>query len=338
MQKNRFFHARRIFLGLSAAVVLGLAGCQSPSITNLTPDALAENPSQIYNISARIAPKSAGYVKDSVRPTIVIDGQNFPMTKSSLGENIYEFEYQVPAGRSEIAYYFLTTYQVENNGVLSSQEDFSPLYHAKIAGRYVLSLEVNRGPVGAKISVLGRGFTPSDTVYFDSAPVRTVFESANAVSFYVPAVEPSRNYKVSLGNEMAQTPVGTFRVDAVGGAVENGASTNVYTAPSTPVMAGSSSGGSSSLGGALTVSPSSLNLRAGEKAQLVFTTPVSATAGGLLIDVTTDVPESVIMPEVMVPPGSNTATVTVEGGKPGTGHLFAKGAGARELTIPISVH
>lgn len=332
MQKNRFLHARRIFFGLSAALVLGLAGCQSPSITNLTPDALAENPSQIYNISARIAPKAAGYVKDSARPTIVIDGQNFPMTKSSLGENIYEFEYQVPAGRTEIAYYFLTTYQVENNGMLSSEEDFSPLHRAKIAGRYVLSLEVNRGPIGAKISILGRGFTSNDTVYFESTPVRTAFESANAVSFFVPAVEPNRNYKVSLGNEMAQTPVGTFRVDAVGGVAETGTPTNVYTAPSAPSV-----GGAATLGGALTVSPSSLNLRTGEKAQLVFTTPVTATAGGLLIDVTTDVPESVIMPEVMVAPGSNTATVTVEGGKPGSGHLFAKGAGARELTIPISV-
>lgn len=332
MQKNRFLHARRIFLGLSAAVVLGLAGCQSPSITNLTPDALAENPSQIYNISARIAPKSAGYVKDSVRPTIVIDGKNYPMTKGSLGENIYEFEYQVPAGRTEIAYYFLTTYQVENNGVLTSQEDFSPLHHAKIAGRYVLSLEVNRGPVGSKISILGRGFTASDTVYLEGAPVRTVFDSPNAVSFYVPAVEPNRNYKVTLGNEMAQTPVGTFRVDAVGGVAEGGTGPTTYSAPSRTSLSGSAS-----MGGALTVAPSSLTLRAGEKAQLVFTTPVTATAGGLLIDVTTDVPDSVIMPEVMVPPGSNTTTVTVEGGRAGSGHLFAKGAGTRELTIPISV-
>lgn len=324
MQKNRFSHARRILLGLGAALLIGLAGCQSPTITNLTPDALAENPSQIYNISARIAPKSAGYVKGSVLPKIVIDGQYYSMTKSPLGEDIYEFEYQVPAGRTEIAYYFLITYQVENNGVFTTQEDFSPVHHAKIAGRYVLSLEVNRGPVGARISVLGRGFTPNDTVYFDSTPVRTAFESPNSVSFYVPAVEPNRNYKVSLGTDMAQTPVGTFRVDAVGGVSE--ASNATSFAAATGVTASP-----------LTVSPSSLNLRSGEKTQLTFTTPVTASAGGLLIDVTTDVPESVIMPEVVVPAGSNSVTVTVEGGRAGSGSLFAKGAGVRELTIPITV-
>jgi outer membrane lipoprotein SlyB len=323
MQNNRSSHARRIFLGFAAALALAMAGCQTPTITNLTPDALAENPSQIYTISARIAPKDATYVPGSVLPRIIIDGQSYTMNKSPLGENIYEFEYQVPAGRTEIAYYFLVSYQVENNGVLTPREDFTQVYKANIAGRYVLSLEVNRGPVGSRISVLGRGFTANDTVFFDSTPVRTVFESPNAVSFYVPAVEPSRNYKVSIGNEMAQTPVGTFRVDAVGGASETGTST---FATATGAVAGP-----------LTVSPSSLALRQGQKVQVTFTTPITASAGGLLIDVTTDVPESVIMPEVVVPAGSNTVTITVEGGRPGSGSLFAKGAGVRELTIPITV-
>jgi hypothetical protein len=329
MQKNRSTHARRIFLGLAAALALGLAGCQAPTITNLTPDALAENPSQIYTISARIAPKDAAFVPGSVLPRIIIDGQNYTMTKSSMGENLYEFEYQVPAGRTEIAYYFLVTYQVNNNGVITTREDFSQVHRASIAGRYVLSLEVNRGPVGSRISVLGRGFTPNDIVYFDGQPVRTVFESANAVSFYVPAVEGNRNYKVSIGSDMAQTPVGTFRVDALGGGTEA-----IPTAPAAGAAPYTPSSGNV---GMLAVSPSSLSLRPGQKVDVTFTVPVTATAGGLLIDVTTDVPESVIMPEVVVPAGSNSVTITVEGGRPGSGSLFAKGAGARELTIPITV-
>lgn len=325
MQKNRSSHARRIFLGLSAALVIGLAGCQGPAITNLTPDALAENPSHIYPITARLTPKAAGYVKGSLVPKIVIDGQYFPMTKSSLGEDIYEFEYQVPAGRTEIAYYFLITYQVETNGVLSAVEDYSPVHHAQIAGRYVLSLEVNRGPVGARVAVLGRGFTANDAVYFDGTPARTVFESPNAVSFYVPPVEPNRNYKVSLGTEGALSPVGTFRVDALGGGIPEAPMNPTF---GTPVTTNASP---------LTASPAQLTLRQGEKTQLTFTSPVTASAGGLLVDVTTDVPESVIMPEVVIPAGSNSVTITVEGGRPGRGSLFAKGPGARELVIPVVV-
>jgi hypothetical protein len=64
---------------------------------------------------------------------------------------------------------------------------------------------------------------------------------------------------------------------------------------------------------------------------------VTATTGGLLVDVTTDIPESVIMPEVIIPQGSNTTTVSVEGGRPGTGSLFIRGPGVRELTVPITV-
>lgn len=333
MQKNRSFHARRIFLSLGASIVLGLAGCQGPSITNLTPDALAENPSQIYTISARIAPKDPNYIKGTASPKIVIDGQSYRMNKSPLGEDIYEFDYQVPAGQTEVAYYFLVNYMAQQQNEAVAREDFTPVQRAKIAGRYVLSLEVNRGPVGARISVLGRGFNTSDTVYFDGTPVRTVFESPNAVSFYVPAVEPNRNYKVTLGSDAGQTPVGTFRVDSLGGdmSAQSAMSTNA------PAPVASSNAARSPISGALTVSPSNLNLRQGEKVQLTFTSPVTAGPGGILIDVTTDVPESVIMPEVVIPSGTNTTTVSVEGGRPGSGNLFANGPGVRELAIPVTV-
>jgi hypothetical protein len=43
------------------------------------------------------------------------------------------------------------------------------------------------------------------------------------------------------------------------------------------------------------------------------------------------------MPEVMVPEGQMTATVTVEGGKPGSGSLFLKGYGSGEVTVPVTV-
>ena len=65
--------------------------------------------------------------------------------------------------------------------------------------------------------------------------------------------------------------------------------------------------------------------------------PHAAPPGGLLLDLTTDVPESVIMPEVIVPDGQNSVTVTVEGGRPGTGSLYLKGYDTGEVTIPVSV-
>ena len=324
MQNTRFSHARRIFLGLGLIASLTMVGCNTTSVTNLTPGSLRANPSQIYTISARIKPRGATYVEGTVLPSIVIDGQKYRMTRSPLGEDIYEFEYQLAPGRTELAYYFEFTYQVSNNGILSSREDYTQIQHASIVGRYVLSLEAIRGPVGSRISILGRGFTPGDVVYFDSTPVRTVFESPNAISFFVPAVDANKNYKVSLGGSLGQSPVGTFRVDGVGGVTSETNSPIVTAGP------GASSG-------PLLVNPTALSLKQGQKVSLTFTTPVTASTGGILIDITTDIPESVIMPEVIVPQGSNTVTVQIEAGHAGTGSLFCKGPGVNELVIPVTV-
>jgi hypothetical protein len=304
MHTNPISLARKILLGLGASLGLALlSGCDSVALTNLTPASLPENPSQIYTITLRATPKSDVIVAGSVKPLIVIDGQNYPMNKSSLADGLYEFDYQLPVGRDELAYYFLVNYEIEINGTRSQRDAYTELTHAHIVHRYVLALEVNRGPVGARVSVLGRGFTPQDIIYFENTPTRTVFESPNALSFFVPALDTSRNYAVMLGSTAGNSPVGTFRIDS----------------------------------SSLTVTPTALTMRTGEKQTLTFTVPNAAPPGGLLLDITTDIPESIIMPEVVVPPGQNTVTVTVESGKPGTGSLFLKGYSAGELTIPVTV-
>ena len=79
------------------------------------------------------------------------------------------------------------------------------------------------------------------------------------------------------------------------------------------------------------------NRRTGERQNLTFTLPSPAPVGGTLLDVTTDVPESVIMPEVVVPAGQTSVTVSVEGGRAGAGSLFLKGFGSGEVNVAIKV-
>lgn len=304
MHTNRISLARKILLSLLAALGLALlSGCDTVVLTNLTAPSLPENPSQIYTFTLRVTPKTDSVNASSIAPKIIIDGQSFPMKTSGLGGGIYEFEYQLPNGRDEVAYYYLVPFRIDTQNGSSDSEVYTEVVHAKIVRRYVLSLEVNRGPIGARISVLGRGFSPQDTIFFDNLPARTTYESPNSLSFFVPAIEANKNYRVMLGSAAGNSPVGTFRVD-----------------PSS-----------------LNVTPTALTLRSGERQSLTFNVPVSAPPGGLLIDVTTDVPESVIMPEIIVPQGQTSVTITVEGGKPGTGNLFLKGYGAGEVTIPVSI-
>jgi len=302
MHTNQISLARKIFLWLSAAVGLALlSGCETVTLTDLTPKSMAENPSQIYTFSLRVTPRSN--TVSGITPNIIVDGQNHPMRLSPLGENIYEFEYQLPPNRDRLAYYYLVNFRVEGNNTTTPREAYTSVANIQIVRRYVLSLEVNRGPVGSRISVLGRGFTPQDTIHLNGSPARTNLESPNAISFFVPALEPNRNYQVTLNSPAGNSPVGSFRID-----------------PSS-----------------VSVTPSSLILRTGDRVNVTFSLPNPAPPGGTLLDVTTDVPESVIMPEVVVPQGQTYVSVTVEGGKPGRGNLFLKGFGSGEVSVPITV-
>ncbi|WP_415907140.1 IPT/TIG domain-containing protein [Oleiharenicola sp. Vm1] len=294
---------RRLAALVSASGALWLlTGCQVMTITNMTPDNVPANPSQIYTITATFKPASFSIDEASIKPRIVIDGQIYPMTKSSAAE-LWEFDYQLPAGRTNANYYFIVSYLGKDAppGAIPT-EAHSELQHMSIAGRYVLRPEAGRAPVGARVSVLGAGFTPNDVVYFDNQPTRTVFESPSSISFFVPAVATGKSYTLRVAGGGTALAVGSFRVDAIN----------------------------------FTVSPSALTLRAGEQQAMTFTIPQPAPAGGMLIDVQTDAPESIIMPEVIVPAGQTSVTIAVQGGKPGTGSLFFKSS-AGESSVPVTV-
>ncbi|HVW20638.1 MAG TPA: cell surface protein [Opitutaceae bacterium] len=305
MQFSRASSASKFLSFLAAAAALALlAGCTTVKLTNLTPASLPENASNIYTFTLRVDPRSSVVDVATLSPHIVVDGQNFAMTKSPLGNGIWEFEYQLPPGRDQIAYYFLVDYTAAGNGTSQPGQAYTGVQHATVLHRYILSLEGNRGPVGARISVLGRGFTPQDVINLDGTPARTVYESPTSLSFFVPAVATGKNYHVTLENPGGSSPVGTFRVDPT----------------------------------EVSVAPSSLTLTSGQTQNVTFTVPTPAPPGGLLIDVATDVPESVIMPEVVVPEGQTSVSVAVQGGKPGSGNLVLRGYGAGgQVTVPVTV-
>ena len=302
MHKNHTAHARKFLNWLGAALGLVLlAGCDV-KIVNLTPTTLRENPSEIYTISARIENTAGNVVAGSIVPHLIIDGQDLIM-KQSQGD-LYALDYQLPPGRNEFKYYILVNYKTStNDGVPIDHEAYIDYVDVKIAGRYVLSLQADRGPVGAQIGVSGSGFTSQDIVYFEGTPARTVYASPTALNFFVPAVEPDHSYKVTINGSTGSADVGTFQVDVLN----------------------------------IQASPASLTLRTGERQSLTFTVPITAPTGGLLLDVTTDIPDSVIMPEVVVPAGSSGVTVTVQGGRAGSGSLVLKGYGAGTVTIPVTV-
>lgn len=302
MHKTPFLHASRIFPTLVGTFLLfALAGCNL-TITNLTPDTVPQNPSQTYTVTASFRPTGTQIDPATIAPRIVIDGSSYQMTKNSVGSDIWEFDYQLPAGRTTASYYFICEYNRFNHTDDIPKEEYSELQTMNIVGRYVIRPEATRAPVGSRVSILGAGFTTMDVVYFDGTPTRTVFESPSSLSFFVPLVEPGRNYQINIRGSGANLDVGSFRVDAI----------------------------------SFQVSPSALVLRSGEQQALTFSIPQNAPAGGMLINVTTDIPDSVVMPEVIVPANLNSVTVPVQGGKPGNGSIFFRSS-AGESSVAVTV-
>lgn len=284
-----------------ALAALFLVGCDV-KVTDRTPKTFSANPSGVYTITAEI--KARPVVRPgSLKANVVIDGKIFPMQASEMGGRLWEFDYRLPGNQTEAAYYILVSYEISQGESTQMHEVYTGLTRFSISNRYSLSLDASRAPIGAQITVLGRGFTQSDLVYVGETQAQTIYKSENSLAFIVPPVAAGQNYPVSVGAPGTGLDVGTIRVDQ----------------------------------GVLNVTPSTLSIVSGQKSQLIFRLPTESPAGGLLLDITTDVPASVVMPEVTIPAGARSVNVVVQGGKPGSGTIFIGAPGFGEIQVPITV-
>lgn len=303
-------------IACSAATLTFHAGCNTNTtqlkrvltenlvITNATPPTLPENPSGLYTFTVSIRTFTTAIVKESLRVSITIDGQTFPMRPSPLGGNLWEYDHAIAHGRSEAAYYVTADYDIAiREGRKVAREAYTELFKVAIANKYALALESIRGPVGSQIAVIGRGFQNGDTVHVGDAAAETRFLSANSLQFTVPALSADQIYPVKVVSGAKEFALGHFRIDKA----------------------------------QLSVAPSSITLRKGERRQVSFQLPTAATGAGLIINVTTDIPASIVMPEVVVPNGATSTTVTLIGGQPGTGSVFVEAPGFDAVTIPVTV-
>ena len=90
---------------------------------------------------------------------------------------------------------------------------------------------------------------------------------------------------------------------------------------------------------ALSLRPSlrNLHLTRGEKKVFIVDIDTPAPQNGLLVDVTTNIPASVIMRDIFIPGGATSAAAIVQGGDVGSGVIYLAADGFDELQIPIEV-
>lgn len=294
---------------LSLIGVALLAGCQSRVFNNYTPTLIPQNASGLYTFSfSANLPVGSGAIAGTERAEIVINGETFPMQAVPGNPRTFRFDYQMPAGLAEARYYFILHFDTVQNGVRRtvtrfSTQDAGRIFTAELITRFAIQLVNERGPVGSTIALVGNGFTSEDVVFLDGNPAPTIVRSPNSIEFTVPPLPAGRSYTAVVRTPSGDLPVGSFRIDA----------------------------------GRITVRPGSLQLSAGDADMLVFGIDFPAPVGGLRLDVTTDIPASIIMPEVVIPAGSRSVSASVEGAAPGTGSLFIEAPGFSPLTLPVRV-
>lgn len=282
--------------------VLLLTGCEV-TMNNLTPSRVPQNPSNLYTLSFSPEVRNAAIDTETMTGQVVIDGKTFPMQRVDLGEPVFSFDYFMPEDRNQANYFFILNYNIDRRGGPRAHSRQSEIFNIALSNRYVLNLETNRGPVGSIVPILGRGFTRADQVIIGGIEAETQYMSPNEIRFVVPALAAGQSYVVELRTAHGTLDVADYRVDA---AIMN-------------------------------AMPRRLQLSSGGETTLVFSIDTPAPAGGIDIDILTNAPRSVIMPEVRIPAGSRSVSVTIQGGVRGSGTLFARASGFNEIQIPITV-
>lgn len=87
----------------------------------------------------------------------------------------------------------------------------------------------------------------------------------------------------------------------------------------------------------MSVVPASLIIKTGSRATLIFTIPTPAPPGGLPVTITTNIPSSVILPEVFIGEGNRSVSVPLEGGNSGIGVLYVETPGFAPVEVPVEV-
>lgn len=287
-------------MGIGALLV---GGCSQTALSNLTPQRLPQNPSGIYTFTMASNVDHYKMVDNSLKAVLVVNGQELPLKQANSSSMLFDTDFHMPAGQTEVRYFYKVKYQTNQDNIVRDFEETSPLYTSRLVNRYVLSLESERGPVGATIAVMGRGFSQYDTIVIGSTEAPTRFFSANSLQFTVPAVGAGKTYDVYLRTGNGDMLVGSFLVDA----------------------------------SRLQVLPESLELTQGGKALMIFSVDNEAPMGGLPVAIKTDIPASVIMPEVVIPEGARSVSVSVEGGPAAEGKMVASAAGYAPANIPVVV-
>lgn len=120
-------HLKFMSLGLTALL---LAGCSS--ITNLTPSQHSRNASGLYPFEVEWNSAQHTIRKDSLKPSVIIGLQSYPMQRTPMVSNRWETLIPVSVTNQAVYYRFKFDYEVNSIPVPKANSKLSPTYQLQI--------------------------------------------------------------------------------------------------------------------------------------------------------------------------------------------------------------
>lgn len=105
-----------------------IAGC-STTFSNLTPTQQPRNADNLYPVEVQFDSQQQALRWDSIKPTIAVDDQFYPMRPVRLLTNRWEGLLPVPAGKRSAEYHYKVDYLYNEFGGPRSETAISPKYH-----------------------------------------------------------------------------------------------------------------------------------------------------------------------------------------------------------------
>lgn len=109
-----------------------LAGCAS-DITNLTPQLQSRNANNLYPVEVAFTSHQQNIRWDSVKPSVIVNGQSFEMRPTMMMTNRWEGLVPVPPGTDSVKYHYRVDFNVNGFGKMSAENAISPDFMLKIS-------------------------------------------------------------------------------------------------------------------------------------------------------------------------------------------------------------
>jgi len=109
-------------------VLTFFTGCETTTITNLTPSALPRDPSGQYLIQMQIDTVQQSLIPSSLTNTVVVGFDSYPMKPTKKSQNRWEAYVPIPGNKSSITYHYKVDYDYRRFGKPGQGSLISPEY------------------------------------------------------------------------------------------------------------------------------------------------------------------------------------------------------------------